>query len=366
MYEVTSSASKQAAAIRLGSSHGYRIDGDIASINAELSFMTERGAPAAQQHWALQLWACDEPYDGGVLSGFKVAEAPIVLPAHPDTEPSQLDAVTFAHLPASSRDYSMVLVLATGLPGAFDQVHDFANYSARERFIAPHFAGSVGYRILSDGKVALGAQRVLNPRAGSNLSGSLALQLWLLLQPYRGGSLCGTLLASAALGRIHGQSEIEPGEQEVALAQAANAGPHVALMLCEWTAEGYLTRDYCNFAELWARPVAIAEPVAVAEPQPAAAVAVAVAEPESAVVLVAEPAAVVVAAALAPATQWAEKSRLSLNSASAEELVRATGINKKLAADVVKARPFKSFDELVKVRGIGEKIARKFRDAMKL
>ena len=79
----------------------------------------------------------------------------------------------------------MVLVLAAGQPGAFDQVHDFANYPARERFVGPHFEGSVGYRMLPEGGVALRAERVLNPRAVTNLSGSLALQLWALAEPYR-------------------------------------------------------------------------------------------------------------------------------------------------------------------------------------
>lgn len=114
-------------ALRLGGSHGYRIEGDVASINAELSFAGEHRATAVQ-HWALQLWACEEPYGGGALSGIKVAEAPIELPPDGQAAGPQLDAVAFAHLPASSRDYSMVLVLAAGQPGAFDQVHDFANY----------------------------------------------------------------------------------------------------------------------------------------------------------------------------------------------------------------------------------------------
>jgi DNA uptake protein ComE-like DNA-binding protein len=356
----TASDRQQTLAIRLGGSHGYRIDGDLASINAELSCAGERAAVAAEQ-WALQLWACDEPYGGGALSGFKVAEAPIALPAGAETP--QLDAVAFAHPPACARDYSMVLVLAGGQRGAFDQVHDFANYPARERFLAPHFAGSVGYRILPEGKLALSAERIGNPRAANNLSGSLALQLWRMAEPYRGGDFTGTLLGSVALGRVHGQSEIEPGEQVVALTGDAGGEGHLVLMLREWTAEGYLTRDYHNCAAL-ERDAATAQPAEAQAPEAAAASA----EPERAP---SEPAR----APSEPTPESAAKPRepervtqprLSLQRASAEELVRATGISKKLAADVIKARPFKSFDELTRVRGIGEKTVRKFRDAMTL
>lgn len=241
------------------------------------------------------------------------------------------------------------------------------------------------------------AERVRNPRVANNLSGSLALQLWLLAEPYRGGSFTGTLLASAALGRVHGQSAIEPGEQEVALTEAgAAAGSRAVLMLREWTAEGYLTRDYWNFAEPYGLAVTVPEPVteAVVVPEPvAAAVTEAVAVPEPAAV--AEPVqvtdsvagagsvavadsvadsapastamleAAVTPTAVVEAPQAATQP-LSLNRASADELVRATGISKKLAGDVIKARPYKSFGELTRVRGIGEKTVRKFREALTL
>ena len=92
MRELSSPTStSQSRALRLGGSHGYRIEGDLAALNAELSLGRDRSALHAQ-HWALQLWACDEPYGGGALSGFKVAEAPIALPAG-EAEPPLLDAV---------------------------------------------------------------------------------------------------------------------------------------------------------------------------------------------------------------------------------------------------------------------------------
>ena len=51
----------------LGESHGYRIAGDWACLNAELA-LSDQSETLAQQ-WALQLWACDQPYQGGALAG---------------------------------------------------------------------------------------------------------------------------------------------------------------------------------------------------------------------------------------------------------------------------------------------------------
>ena len=43
------------------------------------------------------------------------------------------------------------------------------------------------------------------------------------------------------------------------------------------------------------------------------------------------------------------------------ELIKLTGLQQKLAAALIKARPFKSFDELVNVKGIGDKTVHKLR-----
>src|SRR5690349_765946 len=98
--------------VRLGQNHGYRIDNDTVAINADLAVANEVAQSQAQ--WALQLWACDAPYEGGLLSGIKVAEAPVLLHDALGAEPVRFDAQTAACLPGGQRDYSMVLVLAAG------------------------------------------------------------------------------------------------------------------------------------------------------------------------------------------------------------------------------------------------------------
>jgi len=250
--------------VSLGQNHGYRFEGDTAILNAELAFvrsfaeetrastgpLSDQGGPTGQgEHWALQLWACETPHQGGPLRGIKVAEAALALPQQ--GEHDYLEASAFAQLPPAQRAYSMVLVLASGSAGTYDQVHDFSNYPARQQFAAPHLEGSVGYRFEDDALV-LQAEGVRNPRAEDNLSGSLSLQLWALREPYAGGAFEGVLLGSAELERLAGQSEEHAIERRVARAQAPEGEWQLALMLREWTeAAGYLTRDFCNFADAY-------------------------------------------------------------------------------------------------------------------
>ena len=246
------SSHTRSSLVSLGQNHGYRFEGDTAILNAELaigSLADQDVSSRLGEHWALQLWACETPHEGGPLRGIKVAEAALALPQQGDHD--YLETSAFAQLPPAQRAYSMVLVLASGSAGTYDQVHDFSNYPARQQFAAPHLEGSVGYRFEGDALV-LQAEGVNNPRAADNLSGSLSLQLWALREPYAGGAFEGVLLGSAELDRLAGQSEERGIERRVALAQAPAGEWQLALMLREWTeAAGYLTRDFCNFANAY-------------------------------------------------------------------------------------------------------------------
>ena len=317
-------------AARLGPNHGYRIDGDIASLHAEIALELET---SAQAQWALQLWACDTPFDGGALSGVKIAEAALPLPERA-LEPQRLDAQAYASLPGGQRDYSMVLVLASGEPGAFDQIHDFANYPARQRFFAPHLDGSASFQIDGD-QVVLRAERVRNPRSADNLSGSLALELWALPNEYHGGTFSGEWLAGVAIGRIPGDSSSDPIEQRMAFTAPKAGEWRVVLMLREWGQDGYVTRDYCTFEEPY-------------------------------VVAAAKPASPPINGTPAPKPTAVVDGRISITHGSVEALAQVKGLTKKIAQEIVKARPFSSLDELVKVRGIGPKLLAKLRSQITL
>jgi DNA uptake protein ComE-like DNA-binding protein len=355
----------------LGQSHGYRIDGDLACLNAELALSANTNALAAQQQWALQLWACDQPYQGGALQGIKVAEAAVDLSA---SQPQHMYAETFARLPAGDREYAMVLVLASrhGADGAQEQVHDFANYPAREHFNVPALRGDVTPMIDAE-QVTLRADRIENPRTAENLSGTLALELWALDEAYRGAEqFKGTALAGVELGRLRGQAAWSDVELR-APADVLEAHTYLIVMLREWTASGYVTRDYRNLPRPAAAPRAVVAeaPAAVAAVAPAAVAAVApaaVAAVAPAAVAAVAPAAVAKLSqpAVVEPAKAATSTLVSVQHATLELLAAVPGLNKKLAQEIVKARPFRSLDDLTKVRGIGEKTLRKLRAVLTL
>jgi hypothetical protein len=310
--------------VKIAGSHGYRIEGDLAVLNAELAVRPE----AMGSRWALQLWACERPHTGGPLTGTKVAEAPIEFSTAAD-EPQYWRAEAPASMPAAGRDYSMVLVVASGAGAAFEQVYDFANFSERQPFFAPHLVGAVGYAI--DGSTAvMRAARICNPRAADNLSGSLSLQLRACAAD---APDAGVVLATAPLGRIAGQFYLEQVEESAAFSPPTAGEWRIALELVEWTGTGAVVRDACVFEVPYrSAPEARAD---AAAPSPSAAPAV----PEG-------------------------PRRVSIQTASVDELTRVQGISRRLAIEIVKARPFRSLDELVRVRGIGDKTARKLRSLL--
>jgi DNA uptake protein ComE-like DNA-binding protein len=301
-------------AMKIGPVHGYAIVGDRALLTAELA---PRGREAFEAGpWTLQLWACPEPHGGGSLSGTKIAEAPFELTASAVQQLHHLRTDAFARLPPERRDYAMVLVLASGSGSASERVHDYANYPARQPFLVPHMAGAVGYEIDGD-MVTLRAARVVNPRPADNLSGSLVLELRALTGATP-SDLDGHVLASAPLGRLGGQASFESLELRTALSAPPEGLWPLALVLAEYTAEGFVARDVFRF------------PTAAA-PQPAS-----------------------------------EPKRVSIQTASVDELSSIPGITRKLALEIVKARPFGAIEELVKARGIGEKMLRRLRARLEL
>jgi len=209
-----------------------------------------------------------------------------------------------------------VLVLASEAGSPSEQVHDYANYPARQPFFVPHLDGAVGYEVDGD-TVTLRAARVVNPRAAGNLSGSLALELRALTGAAP-SDLQGLVLASAPLGRLEGGASFESLELRTALSAPPEGAWPIALVLAEYTAEGFVARDAFRF------PIA-------ANPRPAS-----------------------------------RPRRVSIQSATVDELARVPGITRKLASEIVKARPFGAIDELVRVRGIGEKTVRRLRDRLEL
>lgn len=313
-------------ALRLGPDHGYAFDGDQVQLNAEL-------LGNAAGNWALQLWACDAPFDGQPVRGTKVAEVAV------GGDEARVSASVPAFPPAGHAQHAMVLVLADGSDGS---IRDFANFPQPERFAQPRIQGTAGFT-LGDSQVHITVDGIDNPRAADNLSGSLVAELWALPAPFgERGNTDGVQLAGVFLGSLAGQQGWQQLAFDLPLAARPAGTWHVALLLREWTAAGYVTRDFTDFP----LPVSWAAPVAEVEPAPSA-----------------KPAKKPAAKKAAPK---AAAGKVSINTASEAELAAVKGLPKAVAAAIVAARPFKQVDDLLAVKGVGAKLLDKLKGSLAL
>lgn len=325
-------------AARLSGLLGYRIEGDAALLLAQIEWQS--GAEALAP-WSLQLWATPSEAAGDAV---KVAELKI-----DGTEPfgllQQVEGWTLALPPAGHgpQQLSLSLVSANGTA----ELHDQTVFDQPEQFVQPVLeGGSVGWSVDPAGPVSLRAVTVRNPRPEGNLSGSLSLELWVLDQPYGGGSFSGQCIARSDLGTLAGQSCWQDVMAVVPSQALVEPEQHLVLMLREWTAIGPVSRDYAVIdMPVFAEPAAAA-PVA-AEPAPAE--------------LAVHP---VEAVPAAPAQT--EDPRPSINQITAAELSATKGITKAMAKAIVAARPFASFEAIGEVHGIGRKTLEKLRELFRL
>lgn len=345
----------------IAGNHGYRIDGDVAVLNAHLA---ASDCDATNVRWALQLWACEEPHAGGCVSGIKVAEVDVDLSCATPGTSQHVCAESPLQLPATGRDYAMVLVLASGASGSFEQVHDFANYADRQPFLAPRLDGAVGY-VIEGGEVELHADGVFNPRPATNRSGSLALELRAVPIDAAGGG-SPIVLATSPLGCLSGQCALSPAKQRAPFSPPPVGTWRLVLVLVEWTPWGFADRAARTFETPY-RSTACEDKFEIAAPaagKASVAVVSAVCPTDVASHAEGPPAATPPAERQRDGGQ--RGSRVSIQTASVEDLSQVKGLTRKLAQEIVKARPFRSVDELVRVRGIGEKTARKLRGLLTL
>ncbi len=360
-----------------GASHGYRLEGDTVALHA---MFTVWDAAAHNRNWALQLWACPQaPFNAADITGHLVAQVGLPPIGEIADDIEHFEVRADASLLAGQADYSMVLVLVAGSYGCYDEIHDFYVYPRRQEFYLPQLRGSVGYRIEND-RVHINVGSIFNPRSADNLSGTLAIELWALSEPYAGGAFAGVKLAGANLGQIFGQTESAIREFDLSFSEPPVGVWNYVLMLWEWTEAGFITRDFVNFNQLVSvmpafQPVVeftVAEPIApVVVPvelvteavAPAVEAAPAVAEVVETPV-VAQPVATV--ATKKPAKKSKQDGKVSVNSASAEDLTAVKGMPAKVAEGIVKARPFEQLEDLVKVKGMGAKLLTKLRSYLRL
>jgi len=61
-----------------------------------------------------------------------------------------------------------------------------------------------------------------------------------------------------------------------------------------------------------------------------------------------------------------EPKGLNINTASAEEMMKELGIKQEVADDIIARRPFKNFQQVLKVKGIGDKKLAKLKPKIRL
>lgn len=340
--------------IRLDSVHGYRVDGDNVELEAQLLL----GEGASLNHWKLQLWANDV-LASGASAGVKVAEVNLET-ARVNDGVARVESRVDATLPPTGRYYDMALVLARAED---ERAEDVVKYAERQWFSGPTLQGAVGYSV-SDDHVRMEVEHVHNPRNADNVSGTLALELWAVSAPYVGGAVAGHQMAGAVLGTLSGQCSWNRTAVDVTFTEPPAGTWQVVLMLREWTAAGYVTRDYRTFDASYrvsSPPQVEVPPVAATPLVEAAAASLAVV---AAAVQPTQPGSRKVPSPSAVDPQW--DTRVSVQTASVDELTRVKGISKKVAEEIIRKRPFESLNDLTKVKGIGDKTLRAIRNAIKL
>jgi DNA uptake protein ComE-like DNA-binding protein len=343
----------------LGLTHGYLFDGDNAQLNAAV-FLHDT-AQADELEWALQLWACADSGKATPEHGSKVAEVCFGTPFAAGETSRFLQGSAIALPPAGTGEYTLLLALASATDGQFDCIHDFIVFPQSETFVQPRLAGELSHT-LADGSVQLNIGAIENPRQADNLSGTLALELWLLDAPYTSNQWSGTPVASLVLGSLAGECAWSPCEYTATAALPEKPG-YLTLMLREWTPAGYVTRDFRTLAEPQVVPAttpetespAVEKVAAKPAKKPAAAKKVPVAEKT--------------AASAAPAPVAAEKkpaSGISVNTGTEAELIALKGLGATVARAIIAARPYVSLDDLCRAKGMGAKLLEKVKSQLKL
>lgn len=224
---------------------------------------------------------------------------------------------------------------------------------------SPKLNGTTGYVIAND-QITIDIDAIANDRPLGDISGTLAIELWALKQPYLGGDFVGECLAATEIGEISGQHYLPNCHLLLNFREPAIGSWHLCLMLREWTANGYITRDQINFDQPYTvnwKPELVKTSVGNVVNMPIAD-ADKIDKPDQDAAKTIEP---------TPEPVADESDTLvNLNKASLDQIAAVKNISKNLANQIVSNRPFASFDELLQVKGMGEKLLARVRDLIKL
>lgn len=275
-----------------------RFDGDQVELRAQLRCRHLAAGVAGRQ--TLQLLA-----DDALLLAERALE-----PLQPDASGlADIRATLTLNPPAGQEAHKLSLALVTIQSDGKARLQDRWRFALPRSFLQPGLEGVVRLRI-TNAMPTLEIDAIRNPRASADVSGTLALELWTLVRPYRGGSFQGQPLGSVTLGRLAGQQRWSALRQSWPLPalRGVRANGQLTLMLREWTPAGYVTRDWRELD--WPR----------------------------------------------------EASEIPVNRCSTAALRSLPGVSDRLARTLVAARPFATLDDLRQVRGMSAPLFARLRD----
>ncbi|WP_372738737.1 helix-hairpin-helix domain-containing protein [Neptunomonas sp.] len=267
-----------------------------------------------------------------------------------------------------------------------------------------NLSGGCGYEILHD-QVVINISHINNFRDTNSISGTLALELWALEQPYNGNGFRGHALSATSIGELSDLHFIQNQRYNLPFKAPSSGTWYFTLMLREWDGYQYVTRDYVNFN----LPYIVNEKPQVSRSETDNVITVnfsgnktasdinsldinqqnkkdtptqPISEPQQAVKKAASDKVVTHKAATnkvvtqkaagkkAPIkksdSNTVSDAKVSINNATASQLEVIKGMSKQLAQNIVADRPFKTLDETLQVKGMGPKLLQKMRSFLSL
>jgi len=204
---------------------------------------------------------------------------------------------------------------------------------------------------------------IANHRNPGDISGTLSAELWALSRPYTGGQFAGIALAGTRVGEIFGLHFLSDLRYELDFQEPPTGTWHLSLMLREWTDAGYVTRDYVSFAQ----PYVVGNKPAISRNETDNVINVDFAPNKKFTVPNSDTAAGSPGMATTPGKQdLVQETAVSINTASLEQIAAVKGLSKKVAENLVTARPFTRIDDLLHVKGMGPKLLEKVRNFIRL
>lgn len=189
-----------------------------------------------------------------------------------------------------------------------------------------------GY-IINQNEIQINIDQINNNRNADNISGSLSVELWALPEIYNGENILNShCICSTTIGEIYGEHFLQNCQYNLNFDNPPAGSWNLCLMLKEYNGEYYETVDYCNFNVPY------------------------IVDEKANIDLITE-------------TKIDDKeevnvditceTKINLNSANKEQFSQIKGITGKLRTLIMANRPYKSVDDLIKLKGIGKKTLEK-------